>query len=242
MSLRNLTIAVLAVGLVALAGSGFGNSQASLPDKTPYNPRIDPVDFSATISNKYFRLQPGTKFTYVKKGSAERVEIEVTSETRLVMDVTARMIRVRERINDVLKDETRDWYAQDKAGNVWYFGKNVDSYKNGKVVSHEGTWAAGVAGARPGIIMLAAPKVGDTYRQEYFKGVAENMGTIVALNEKVVVPHGSYEGCLKVRDWSRIDKTVNDHKYYCPMVGFLVAEHPVGQPSERTELVHVKTD
>lgn len=228
-------------GLLLLAESCFGLAWADKGDDAAYDPRIDPAEFSTNITNKYFRLRPGTKFTYLNRSvlSTERVEIEVTGETKVVMGVTTLVIRAREWVNDVIKEDTRDWYAQDKAGNVWYFGEAVDNYKDGKIANHNGTWEAGVNGAKPGIAMFADPKVGESYRQEYAKGNAEDMGTVVSLNEKVVVPHGTYDGCLKIRDWSVIDKSANEHKYYCPQVGFLTMEETIGLIKSRTELVGV---
>ena len=138
------------------------------------------------ITNKYYPLKPGMKATYEKKTSKgiERIEIEVTGETKKVMGVTALVVRDREWLNDQLKEDTRDWVAQDKDGNVWYFGEAVDNYENGKLVNHDGSWEAGVDGAKPGIVMLNNPKVGDTYRQEYYPGKAEDMGTVVAVGKE----------------------------------------------------------
>jgi hypothetical protein len=134
-----------------------------------------------------------------------------------------------------LFEETYDWYAQDKAGNVWYFGEAVDFYRNGKVVNHKGSWEAGVRGAKPGIIMRKDPKVGEKYRQEYFKGVAEDMGTVVATNTKVTVPFGTFENCVQIKDSSFLD-IISEYKYYCPGIGFLAREELIGRWAE-AELV-----
>ena len=203
-----------------------------------YSPTINPSDFTHVITNKYYPLKPGMKAMYEKKTQKgiERVEIDVTGETRKVMGVTALVVRDREWLNDELREDTKDWVAQDKDGNVWYFGETVDNYENGKLVDHDGSWEAGVDGAQPGIVMLSNPKVGDTYRQEYYAGKAEDMGTVVAVGKKVTVRQGAFEDCVQIRDWSCIGDG-SEHKYFCAGAG-LVLE---GEGAERLELVSLST-
>jgi hypothetical protein len=219
---------VLVGAALALCVGGYlvWSQRPSTAAIAAYNPVINPADFVPEINNKYFTLKPGSKFTYQDKMGTERIELTVTSETKQLMGVTTRGVRVTEWRNGALKEDTMDWYAQDKAGNVWYFGEAVNNYRDGKLIHHTGSWEAGVNGAKPGIIMRADPKVGDTYRQEYYKGYAEDMGTIVATDKKITVPHGTFENCLQVRDWSQIDAT-NEYKFYCPAVGFLVREETI---------------
>ena len=109
-----------------------------------YDPAINPQDFVAEINNKYFTLKPGAKFTFEGKRGTERIEIRVTHETKKLMGVAARAVRVTEWRNGALKEDTTDWYAQDKAGNVWYFGGAVNNYKDGTLIYHAGSWEAGV--------------------------------------------------------------------------------------------------
>jgi hypothetical protein len=107
-------------------------------------------------------------------------------------------------------------------------------------VNHAGSWEAGVDGAKPGIIMKANPRVGDTYRQEYYQGRAEDMGTIVATDKKITVSYGTLENCLQIRDWSMIEPD-NEYKYYCPAIGFLALEEAVGG-GPQAELVSVSPE
>jgi hypothetical protein len=132
-----------------------------------------------------------------------------------------------------LKEETVDWYAQDKTGNVWYFGGAINNYMtDGKLIHHRGSWEAGVDGAKPGIIMPGNPRIGETYRQEYFKGAAEDMGTIIATDKKVSVASGTFENCLQTKDSTRLAPTIV-YKYYCPAVGYVVFEESAsGAPLE----------
>ena len=127
---------------------------------TAYAPEFKPDNFVAKVTNKYFALAPGRKFSYVKKvaNGMERTEIIVLNETKTVMGVTTVVVWAREWLNDKLKEDTKDWYAQDKDGNVWYFGEAVANYKDGKVDNHAGSWEAGIDGARPGIIHAGKSK------------------------------------------------------------------------------------
>ena len=168
-------------------------------------------------------------------------------ETKTIMGVTTVVVWDRVWLNDKLKEDTRDWYAQDKDGNVWYFGEAVGNYKDGKLDNYAGSWVAGVDGAKPGIIMPANPRIGLTYRQEYAKGKAEDMGTIIAVGKRIKVPLGQFEDCVQIRDWSRIEKTANEYKYYCPQVGFAVLEESAWLGASllgngKTELVSVTTE
>jgi hypothetical protein len=139
-----------------------------------------------------------------------------------------------------LIEDTFDWFAQDKEGNVWYLGEDTKEYENGEVISTEGSWAAGVDGAEAGIVMLADPQVGDTYRQEWYPGHAEDAAEVVSLNEKVKVPYGTFTNCLQTREFSTIDPELNEYKYYCTAVGAVTLEEVIDS-EERVELIDVNT-
>ena len=236
---------VCGVGLMLVVSPalGQGGQRADVPPKKSggaYEPIIQPGDFVDTVNHKYFRLQPGTTYRYQQKteDGLKRVEIEVTSETKEVMGVRTTVVRDRVWTNDRLEEDARDWYAQDKEGNVWYFGESVDNYREGKLSDHKGSWEAGVDGAKPGLVIRNEPKPGDTYRKEYYRGKAEDMGTVVALGRRVSVPYGTFEDCVQIRDWSRIKADENDYNFYCSGVGFLVLTEQ-GKASARLELVDV---
>jgi hypothetical protein len=228
--------AMVLTGLIGIVGV-VGAAVLWWWGRVTYDPPFDPKNFSPVVNHKYFTLKPGTTFRYDKKTSSGmmRVEAEMIGETRQVMGITTAVVREREWVNDQLVEDTYDWYAQDKDGNVWYFGETVSNYKDGKLTDQSGSWEAGPAGARPGIIMPAAPRVGQTYRQESAKGIAEDMGTVVAVGEKVAVPHGTYDDCVKIRDWSRLEWG-GDYKYFCAGIGFMALAE---ESSERLELVTV---
>lgn len=220
-------IVLVALLITIFAGAFYWFTQnPTVGAKVQYNPPFDPGSFVTKITNKYFTLEPGTKFTYEKKTSegTERTEVAVLRETKEIMGVPTTVVWDRVWLNDKLKEDTRDWYAQDRDGNVWYFGEAVGNYKDGKLANYGGTWEAGVDGAKPGIIMPGDPKVGYAFQQEHAKGKAEDMGTVIAVGRQIRVPYGTLDGCLQTRDWSRLEKMANEYKYYCPTVGFVVLE------------------
>jgi hypothetical protein len=102
---------------------------------------------------------------------------------------------------------------------VWYFGEDTKEYEEGEVVSTKGSWEAGVDGAKPGIIMQGEPKVGQTYRQEYYKGEAEDMAKVIRSNKSLTVPYGSFDHVLVTKEWTPLEPSYHEHKYYAPGVG-----------------------
>ena len=189
-----------------------------------YNPQINPSDFTTKITNPYFSLPVGKKMVYESETAegSERVEIEIEGGTRKVMGVETIIYRDREYLDGELVEDTKDYLAQDRAGNVWYFGEDVDSYEDGKLKDHQGAWLAGVDGAKPGIWIKADHVVGDSYRQEFYKGEAEDIRDVVALNQTVTTNRATYNNCVKFYEWTPLDTKSREHKYYCSEVGTLV--------------------
>lgn len=173
------------------------------------------------IDNPYFPLSPGTTFVYDGTDGKKSVHdtVTVTDQTRTVKGVQNRVVHDTVFENGKMAEDTFDWYAQDDAGNVWYFGEDSTQYKNGKVVSHEGSWEAGVNGASEGIIMEARPRVGDTYAQESAPGVGQDTATVISLDESVCVPYGCFDNVLHTEETSPLDPGVVDAKYYAPGIG-----------------------
>jgi len=238
------TLIGAAMALVLLAGcssSGGTGGAAQGKVKGAYAPSIDPADFTTKVDNKYFPLKPGTTFVYRGKteDATEGDTVAVTSDTRNTMGVECVVVDDRVTEAGELTEKTYDWYAQDNEGNVWYFGEDSKEYENGKVKSTEGSWEAGKDGAEPGIIMPANPNVGETYRQEYYKGEAEDMARALKLDGSATVPQGSYDHVLVTREWTPLEPNIAEHKYYAAGVGN-VLEVAVKGPQERLELVDVK--
>lgn len=201
---------------------------------------IDKENFVKNIDNPYFPLKPGTTLVYEGKteNGAERNEMSITNQTKVILGVNTTVVNDKIWANGKLIEETLDWYAQDKEGNVWYFGEDSKEFEDGKVVSANGSWEAGVDGAKPGIVMKANPHVEDSYRQEYYAGQAEDMAEVVSLNESVSVTSGSFKNCPKTREWTSLEPNVEENKYYAPGVGTVLIMSIKGEP-ESMELVNV---
>jgi len=205
----------------------------------PYDPAIDPNDFTSVIDNPYFPLEPGTTYTY-KTQTADGLEtdvMEVTHNTRVIMGVTCVEVHDVVSLDGEVTEDTLDWYAQDLSGNVWYFGENSVELEDGLVTSVEGSWTSGVDGAKPGIIMEAAPAVGDVYRQEFLLEEAEDMGEVLALDGAETVPYGSFNGLHVTRDFTALEPDVNENKYYAPGIGTILEVDL--ETGDRTELISV---
>jgi len=205
----------------------------------PYDPMIEPVDFASEVNNPFFPLVPGTTYIYEGETEAglEHVEVKVTDETKEILGVVCTVVRDTVTIDGDLAEDTFDFYAQDKRGNVWYFGEHTEEQEDGLVVSIEGSWEAGVDGARPGIIMKAEPRVGDVYRQEFLLAEAEDLARVVALDQTVVVDSDPIEGCLQTEDFTPLEPDVLEHKFYAPGVGVVLTVNV--ETGERVELIDV---
>jgi uncharacterized membrane protein YkoI len=244
--LKALAVPVL-LGALFMVGcnseAGEVPESATVPAEGEYNPQINPADFTTKVDNKYFTLIPGRKFVYEgeTEEGAERIEVYTTYETKKVLGVETVVVWDRVWLEGDIIEDTKDWYAQDKEGNVWYFGEDSKELVDGKIVSRAGSWESGVDGAKPGIIMKAKPKVGDLYRQEYYEGEAEDKADILAFGESVRVPYGSFTDCLKTRDCTPLEPDADEYKYYSPEVGGVVLEVGV-QTGERVELIEIKSD
>jgi hypothetical protein len=232
MNSKGNTVMSLVILLVVVEDGIFlyANKPSSSDNKQPasqnqksenYNPKIHPADFTTKITNKYFSLPVGKKMVYKlqTKEGPEKIEIKVGKETKSIMGVTTLSYHDRVFLNGQLHEDTVDWLAQDKEGNVWYFGEEVGNYENGKLKDTKGTFTAGIDGAQPGMWMKTDPKVGDSWRQEFYKGEAEDMRDVVAVNQTVTTKLATYTGCIKVYDWTPLDPNAKEHKYYCPEVG-----------------------
>ena len=159
----------------------------------------------------------------LEDGTVEHNEIEVLPETRQVNGVAAIVVHDVVNVENELLEETYDWYAQDKAGNVWYLGEEVDNYVNGVLANHDGSWEWGVDGALPGIIMWANPSVhlNEEYYQEYYAGEAEDKGKVVSVSKSVSVPFGSFDNVVQTYDFSAIDSDLQENKFYAAGTGLI---------------------
>ncbi|MCA9572249.1 MAG: hypothetical protein KC656_30630 [Myxococcales bacterium] len=234
-----LALPLFAAGCDDDSGSGSESDGGAGPVDAAYAPEVDPAKFGPTVDNPFFPLVPGTVFHYTEEteDGVETITTTVTADTRVVAGVTCVVVHdVAEEDGEVAED-TFDWYAQDDQGNVWYFGEDTTAY-DGDESTKAGSWEAGVDGAQPGILMPGDPQVGQRYRQEYYAGEAEDMGEVLALDAAATVPHGTYEGCLRTRDWTPLEPDKVEEKVYCRGVGLVQADLVEGG-LEHLELVSV---
>jgi hypothetical protein len=211
-------------------------AMASIAAATTHPPDINPANFVHPITNPnpFFPLVPGTTFTYTgeKDGVSNTNVTEVTCDILVIEGVTTTV--VHDQALDAsgnVKEDTFDYYAQDKDGNVWYFGEDTIELATG---STEGTWRAGVDDADPGLIMEANSKVGDRYYQEFAPKVAVDQAKVISLNGSA----GSFDNLLVTKETSQLDPGVVENKYYASGIGFILAETVKGG-DERTELVSI---
>ena len=223
----------LGAGVTALAG-GFGGQAGTAAPK--------PADFSARVDNPWYPLKPGTTYVYrgVRDGQPSRDVVAVTHATKAIDGVPCVAVQDRLYLRGRLAERTTDWYTQDKSGNVWYFGESTAELdEHGRVTSTEGTWQAGRNGAKPGIYMPAHPAVGQSGRQEFYKGHAEDHFQVVSLSASVRVPYVSSKHTLLTKEWTPLEPAVLDHKYYVRGIG-TVLEQTVKGGDERNALVSVR--
>jgi hypothetical protein len=221
-----LLAAVLAGVTLAACANDEPSSRAEAVidpgDGGKYSPVIDPAKFVGRIDNPLLPLLPGASWSYTETedGETQHVEVKVTDQRKTVMGVPVVVV------SDVVSDAdgkpievTADWFAQDADGNVWYMGEDTKEYGEGGTVDTKGSWEGGVDGAKPGIVMPAKPVAGKAYRQEYYRGQAEDMAEVVRLGASEKVPAGSYSDTVVIREWNPLEPDVVEEKYYAPGVG-----------------------
>jgi hypothetical protein len=225
-------LALFAVAVVAgpppppVTGPLLTDNPAGVVPGVAYRPVIHPADFSTIVTNRYMPLIPGTTRTY--EGGGERVVVTVTSSTREVMGVQTVVVRDRAFRGASLIEDTEDWFAQDADGNVWYFGEDTAECSGGAIAGRPGAWEAGVDGAQPGIVMLAAPRVGDYYRQEFYAGHAEDVARVRELGATVVHDDVTYRDVLVTEDFTALEPGQLEHKSYAPDVGLIEERDAAG--------------
>ena len=181
-------------------------------------------------------MVPGTTFVYEGKteNGDEYNEVYITSETKEILGVTCIVVKDTVLVDGEMAEQTFDWFAQDKQGNVWYFGEDSKDYENDKVVSTQGSWEAGVDGALPGIVMKANPAIDETYRQEYYKGEAEDYAAVLSLSETVSVMSKDFSNVLMTKEWSALDQPpVYEQKFYVKGIGFIMTKYLDGGFEEK---------
>jgi hypothetical protein len=224
-------------------GKGSGGSQDLPQGAEPVN--LDPRTFTTRIDNPYWPMDPGTRWTYREtdqEGARLKVVVTVSDQTEKIANgVTARVVRDTVTEGGEIVEDTFDWYAQDKDGNIWYLGENTAEFEKGKLVTKEGSFEAGVDGALPGIIIPADPTDGMQYRQEYYKGKAEDNGEVLSTDEMVQSPFGQFDNALLTKDTITIEPNVLEYKLYAKGIGPVLTLGVSGGPGSREELIDLDT-
>lgn len=204
---------------------------------------VDPTEIGHSVApNPYFPLVAGNQWKY--EGNGETITVTVTDKTKLIEGVTCVVVNDVVKEDDVPVEDTNDWYAQDRGGNVWYCGEIAvdfevfegDNPEEPELVAIDGSWKAGRDSAKPGILIGAMPQVGDVYQQEVFLGEAEDISEVISTsgNESVVAGFSCNNNCVITRDGTPIEPGVYENKHYVPGLGLILEEDMEGN---RVELV-----
>jgi hypothetical protein len=228
----------------AAASTSHGEPRCPLPAFGPgsdYHPRLDRSGFGPDVTNPWFPLPVGRTYVYsgVKDGRTSVDVVTVTGRTRVIDGVRTRIVEDRLLRDGRLEERTSDYYAQDACGNVWYFGEDTAELdRTGRVVDRSGSFHAGVDGAEPGVFMQAEPQLGRRFRQEWYRGEAEDTFRAVDLSDPVHVPYGQFRHALRTEETTALEPGVVDAKHYVRGIGE-VEEHTVRGGVERFVLVDV---
>lgn len=204
---------------------------------------VDPLEIGSTIApNPWFALVPGNVWVY--EGDGETIEVEVTSDTKLIDGITCIVVVDTATEDDVVVEVTNDWYAQDTDGNVWYCGEISENFEEfdgdetdgPELVDIEGSWKAGRDGAEAGVLLPFDPQPGDIFRQEFAQNDAEDAVEILAIDASEMAPGGSCDGtCLMTRDFTPLEPDAEENKFYAPGIGLIVEVDT--ETGDRVELV-----
>lgn len=220
--MRARLLTVLTALVAALAAAG-GTAAAT--------PVFEPASFVRGVDNEYFPLVPGTVYHYegVSDGIVEYDRVAVTRKTKTILGVECVVVLDTVTARGKPVERTKDWYAQDTDGNVWYLGEASFDYLGGRWVESDGSWQAGVDGAEAGIVMLASPRPGTVYRQEYYAGHAEDTAQVLRTLAERTVPYGTFTDVLLTREWTPLTPGIFERKLYARGVGLIEARATRGE-------------
>lgn len=237
MNIRTSALVTSAVVASLAAGTGTatsaGSSESDAPrsgcaQPGPYklpqggqSVELRPDDFTTRIDHPYWPMRPGTTWRYVERGGGEvaTVRVTVTGRTKIIESIRARVVHDVVRVGGQIVENTRDWYAQDTGGNLWYLGEFSQTYEDGRVVSTQGSWRHGRDGALAGVILPARPRAGCSYREEYLAGEAEDQARILSVRETLTTPTGIHRRVVQTANTTPLEPDVLENKFYARGVG-----------------------
>ncbi len=199
---------------------------------------LDPADFTPEITNRFWPMDVGDRWVYEEvddEGEIQTVEVTVGPETHTVAaGIEARVVHDVVTQDGEVVEDTYDWYAQDRDGNIWYLGEDTTEFEDGEPVSTAGSWEAGVDGAQPGVLIPVDPRPGMAYRQEHLAGEAEDRAEVVSLSEEVTIPLGTFTDVLQTRETTPLEPDVEELKHYAPGIGLVLVVQTSGGSSRET--------
>ena len=219
MRMRKVLWLVLPLIVIAVVAAGVLGACVKSGDWTSAF-MLEPDELVSTGRNPYFVLEPG--YTLVLEGEGAQLTITVLNETKKVDGVVTRVVEERETKGGKLTEVARNYFAISKRTNdVFYFGEDVDMYKDGKVVNHDGSWLSGVNGSKFGLMMPGRALIQSRYYQEVAPNIAMDRATIVSVTETVKTPAGVFANCLRVEETSPLSRFTTEYKYYAPGIGMV---------------------
>lgn len=208
-----ITVVFLAAAMSIHAGQLGDDAWISRFDVTA-------AELGPTGRNLYFILEPGHTAAY--EDGNERLVITVLDDTKPVDGVITRVVEERETKGGKLVEISRNYFAiSSRNHDVFYFGEEVDIYRDGKVIGHEGAWESGQKGAKFGLMMPGVPRLSLKYYQEIAPAIAMDRAAIVGMTEVVRTPAGEFRDCLKVEETTPLEPGVREYKYYARGVGLV---------------------
>jgi hypothetical protein len=220
-----IVLAILAL-MVAVAIHAIGadspkpKSPAAADGKNDWTSefQVEKSDLASTGRNPYFILEPGYQLVY--QDGSEQLTITVLDQTKTVDGVETRIVEERETKDGQPVEVSKNYFAISTRTNcVFYFGEDVDSYEEGKIANHDGSWLAGVGGARFGLMMPGQPLLRGRYLQEIAPEVAQDRAEIIGTAETVKTPAGEFKNCLKIEETSALEPGTKEYKIYAPGIG-----------------------
>ena len=212
---KPLVLSILAAALAVVADGGTAGGGSWTSDFA-----LDPADLASVGRNPFFVLEPG--YTLELASGSEQLTIRVLDQTRTIGDVETRIVEERETKQGRLVEVSRNFYAISRRTNsVFYFGEEVDFYKNDAISGHDGAWVAGVNGARAGLMMAGLPLLGARYQQEVAPGVAMDRGEVSSVSEILKTPAGEFRNLLRVSETTPLEPLARESKYYAAGIGLV---------------------
>ena len=217
--MRRLTfLLTISAGAIAFSDRS-GAAQQAARDSWTSDFNVDTADLTTSGRNPYFVLEPG--YRLILEGGKERLVVTVLDETQRIDGVDTRVVEERETESGKLTEVSRNYYAISRRTNsVFYFGEDVDIFRNGTVSAHEGSWASGTGGARFGLMMPGEQLLKGRYYQELAPGVAMDRAEIDSVSESVRTPAGVFQRVLKVAESTPLE-IVHEFKFYAKDIGLV---------------------